>query len=203
MTRLGLPDFRRLAADVAADVSVDVTNDQLELPDVLLGDLEDRPDVNVHRRVADRLGVESSRPNRLHEAIAALAVAGPPVRVVTTNYDAHLSTALDGLGASVAEYMAPALPLGDDFTGVVYLHGCLRQDPGALVVTDSDFGRAYLRDAWAARFLERMFATYTVLFIGYSHNDVVMSYLARALRADSARFVLVRTGRAALAAPTC
>ena len=86
--------------------------------------------------------------------------------------------------------MAPALPLGDDFIGVVFLHGCLRQDPGALVVTDSDFGRAYLRDAWAARFLERMFATYTVLFIGYSHNDVVMSYLARALRADSARFVL-------------
>jgi len=110
--------------------------------------------------------------------------------MVTTNYDPHLSTALDLQGSSVTEYMAPALPLGDDFTGVVYLHGCLRQDPGALVVTDSDFGRAYLRDAWAARFLERMFATYTVLFIGYSHNDVVMSYLARALRADSARFVL-------------
>jgi hypothetical protein len=35
-----------------------------------------------------------------------------------------------------------------------------------------------------------MFATYTVLFIGYSHNDVVMSYLARGLRADKGRFVL-------------
>ena len=186
----GLPDFRRLAADIAADASVEVTDDQLEQPDILLGDLEDRPDFNVHRRVAVRLGGETSRPNQLHEAIAALAAAGPPIRVVTTNYDPHLSTALDVQGSVVAEYMAPALPLGDDFTGVVYLHGCLRQDPEALVVTDSDFGRAYLRDAWAARFLERMFATYTVLFIGYSHDDVVMSYLARGLRADSARFVL-------------
>jgi Domain of unknown function (DUF4020)/SIR2-like domain len=186
----GLPDFRRLAADIAADAGVEVTEDQLEQPDILLGDLEDRPDFNVHRRVSVQLGGETSRPNRLHEAIAALAAAGPPVRVVTTNYDPHLSTALDMQGYVVAEYMAPALPLGDDFTGVVYLHGCLRQDPETLVVTDSDFGRAYLRDAWAARFLERMFATYTVLFIGYSHDDVVMSYLARGLRADSARFVL-------------
>jgi SIR2-like protein/uncharacterized protein DUF4020 len=186
----GLPDFRRLAADIAADAGVEVTDDQLEQPDILLGDLKDRHSVDVHRRVADRLAVQSSQPNRLHKAIAALAAAGPRIRMVTTNYDLHLSTALDIQGSSAFEYMAPALPLGDDFAGLVYLHGCLRQEPGALVITDSDFGRAYLRDAWAARFLERMFATYTVLFIGYSHNDVVMSYLARALRADSARFVL-------------
>ncbi len=69
--------------------------------------------------------------------------------------------------------------MGDDVNGVVYLHGNLRQEPTRLVVTDRDFGRAYLRDAWAARFLERMFAAYTVLFVGYSHNDVVMRYLAR------------------------
>jgi hypothetical protein len=35
-----------------------------------------------------------------------------------------------------------------------------------------------------------MFARYTVLFIGYSHSDVVVSYLGRGLRADSPRFVL-------------
>lgn len=79
--------------------------------------------------------------------------------------------------------------MGDDFTGVVYLHGSLQQDARRLVVTDGDFGRAYLRDAWAARFLERMFATYTVLFVGYSHSDMVMQYLARALVSGSTRYV--------------
>lgn len=86
--------------------------------------------------------------------------------------------------------MGPALPMGDDFEGLAYLHGCLRQSPGELVVTDGDFGRAYLRDSWAARFLERMFATYTVLFVGYSHKDTVMSYLGRSLGPAQERFAL-------------
>ena len=80
--------------------------------------------------------------------------------------------------------------MGDDFEGIVYLHGSLRQSPRHLIVTDKDFGRAYLRDAWAARFLERMFASFTVLFIGYSHDDVVMRYLARSLGRQSGRYVL-------------
>jgi hypothetical protein len=80
--------------------------------------------------------------------------------------------------------------MGDDFEGVVYLHGSLRQDARYLIVTDADFGRAYLRDAWAARFLERMFATFTVLFVGYSHGDIVMRYLARSLGRGSSRYVL-------------
>jgi hypothetical protein len=49
------------------------------------------------------------------------------------------------------------------------------------VLTDSDFGRAYLTEGWARRFLQQLFAKYTVLFIGYSHNDIVMEYLARGL----------------------
>ena len=146
--------------------------------------------VDVHRQVADRIGAGSSRPNQVHEAIASLAAAGPQVRIVTTNFDLHLSAALAVRGMSFSEYSAPALPLGDDFGGVVYLHGCLHQPPPKLVVTDADFGQAYLRDAWAARFLERMFGTYTVLFVGYSHNDVVISYLARSLRPGRDRFVL-------------
>jgi len=59
-----------------------------------------------------------------------------------------------------------------------------------LIVTDADFGRAYLRDAWAARFLERMFSSFTVLFVGYSHGDIVMRYLARSLGRQSNRYVL-------------
>lgn len=188
-----LPDFRALTAAIAADANVTVTDTELDTPDVLLGELEDRHEVDVHVRVAARIGVQSSQPNRLHEAIADLATAGPPVRIVTTNYDTHLSTVFAARGLSLMEYRAPAMPMGDDFTGLVYLHGCLRQAPRELVVTDVDFGRGYLRDAWATRFLERMFTTYTVLFIGYSHSDVVMSYLARGLGPTSARYLLTST----------
>jgi len=101
---------------------------------------------------------------------------------VTTNYDRHLATAAkEALGAEPKVYTAPALPHGREFNGIVYLHGSVDQEPGELIVTDADFGRAYLTDAWAARFLQELFRHYTVFFIGYRHNDVVMNYLARGL----------------------
>jgi NAD-dependent SIR2 family protein deacetylase len=134
-----LPDFRQLAAAIAAESGVTVTSAQLENPDVLLGDLQDQHAVDVHQRVADRIGSVSSQPNRLHEAIAALAVASPQVRIVTTNYDLHLSEALTPLDRSFTQETAPALPLGDDFTGMVYLHGRLGRPVRQLVVTDADF----------------------------------------------------------------
>lgn len=189
-TPSSLPDFRTLTAAIAADASVTPTREELNQPDILLGDLDDRHGVDVHLRVASIIGAADSRPNTLHEAIAELASAGPTIRIVTTNYDLHLSRALRSLGKPLTEYAAPALPLGDDFDGIVYLHGSLSGPNRRLVVTDADFGQAYLRDAWATKFLERMFSTYKVLFIGYSHKDVVMSYLARGLRPDSDRFAL-------------
>jgi len=73
----------------------------------------------------------------------------------------------------------------------------LGRDPGDLVLTDSDFGRAYLTEGWARRFLRDLFAAYDVLFVGYSHQDVVLSYLARGLpsRGDRVRFALTRIGQ--------
>lgn len=192
----GLPDFRTLTADIAAEAQAEVTADELEKPDVLLGRLDDQG-VDVRLRVAARIGVPLSRPNRLHRTIVDLAAARPPIRLVTTNYDLHLSSVLEDVDIEVNEYIGPALPMGDDFRGLVYLHGNLRQEARHLVVRDRDFGRAYLRDAWATRFLERMFATFAVLFIGYSHSDVVMQYLARALGPGAPRYVLTSDPSAA------
>jgi hypothetical protein len=162
------------------DAIGDLKNQPLE---EVMSDIEDKYDVDVHLRAAAHIGKVSSFPNALHQAIADLARCGD-IRIVTTNYDTHLSTAL---GSDFTTYVSPALPVGNDFTGLVYLHGCITQDPRNLVVTAADFGRAYLTEAWAARFLERIFATCTTLFIGYSHNDVIMKYLARGLGPQTAR----------------
>ena len=76
---------------------------------------------------------------------------------------------------------APALPLGDTFRGIVHVHGSVTGDPSDLVVTDADFGRAYLTRGYARRFLLDCFREHAVLFIGYSHDDRIMQYLARGL----------------------
>ena len=82
-----------------------------------------------------------------------------------------------------------AFPQREDFTGIVYLHGSVREPAENLVVTDADFGEAYLEAPWtAAQFLSRIFRRSTVLFIGYSHEDTLMEYLARSLPPESERF---------------
>ncbi|MCU6479001.1 SIR2 family protein [Arthrobacter sp. A2-55] len=182
-----LPLFVALARRIARESSQPFSEVDILQPDRFLGDLP--PSFDVHRRVAAIVDPPQSLPNKLHRAIIELAAAGPNIRIVTTNYDRHLSTAAtDLLGTPTPAYFAPALPMGDDFEGIVYLHGSVEREPRHLVVTDEDFGKAYLIDAWAAQFLRRMFDRYTVLFIGYSHEDVVMSYLARGLPRRSLRF---------------
>ena len=155
---------------------------------MFLGDLADL-EIDVHRLVANAINKPGSQPNRLHEAIIDLARVHPNPRVVTTNYDLHLERAGRSKGLDPDVYRAPALPVGDDFTGIVHLHGALDQPPRRLVVTDEDFGHAYLREHGRPAVLDRMFAAFSVAFIGYSHGDIVMQYLARSLGREVRRFV--------------
>jgi hypothetical protein len=183
-----LPLFNELARLVARDAHqpYDLKND--ETPDAFLDRLE-RNGVSVHDLVQAQVGAAHSQPNKVHTAIVRLFAQADDLRIVTTNYDKHLSTAAQlEFGVSVPTYCGPALPLGRDFSGIVNIHGCVDGRASDLVVTSTDFGRAYLTDAWAARFLSEVFASYVTLFIGYSHKDVVMKYLAQGLRPGSRRF---------------
>lgn len=172
-----LPLFNELARQVGAGTGIDRGPE--EPTDRYLGRLKLRG-IQVHKLVAQILLNPSSQPHELHTLLTQLFPAGAPLRIVTTNFDTHFSTAVSAKAASETFY-APALPLGDDFEGLVYLHGSAARDAERCVLTDEDFGRAYLTRAWATRFLSAMFERYAVLFVGYSHGDPVMNYLARGL----------------------
>src|SRR5262249_44426478 len=153
--------------------------------------------VAVHKRVREILSDPSSKPNSMHCDILRLFESPRVLRLVTTNFDLHFSTAALEVFRNSNEletYYAPALPLGHWFSGIAYLHGGVDKPADRLVLTDSDFGRAYLTEGWARLFLQRIFETFTVLFIGYSHSDPVMNYLARGFTPEmgkSRRFALV------------
>lgn len=158
--------------------------------DAYLGSLDDDDKYDVHRLVRGVVTDPKSHPNENHDALARIAAKGA-VRVVTTNYDLHLERRLkERCGPGMEVFQAPAMPLGDSFEGLVYLHGSAAAAPERLVVTDRDFSKAYFHAAWAARFLERMFSQYVVLFVGYSHTDVVMRYLGLGLGARAERYVI-------------
>jgi hypothetical protein len=127
--------------------------------------------------------------NNTHQAIINLAAAVESFRVVTTNQDTLLEK--ENLYQRIKRpsvFDAPALPEGDNFTGIVNLHGSIRCS-NQMIFTDLDFGRAYLTKQYCARFLTELFSSFTVLFIGYSHDDPLMKYHARGL-GKCHRFIL-------------
>jgi len=187
-----LPDFARLA-ELIADGTGEVRSDS-EREDSFLGRLQDSGP-KVHSIARDLLhGDGTAAPTTLHRDLLRLFSSAEQVRIVTTNYDPLFEHAApDVYGGAVPEcFRAPALPLGRSFSGIVHVHGDLTH-PDEMVLTDADFGRAYLVEGWARRFLVDLFRHFTVFFVGYSHNDLIVSYLARALPAGHAkqRFALV------------
>jgi len=69
-----------------------------------------------------------------------LWVTRRPIRLVTTNFDRHFTSAYYArLPNVVREYYAPALPRGASFNGIVYLHGAAFINPKECVLTDEDF----------------------------------------------------------------
>lgn len=183
-----LPLFKGLTQEVLGLAQSSDTPDPDGRYDVQLGDLED-DGFDVCQAVRTIIGAAGSSPNRWHRAIVDLWDNKESVRVVTTNYDQHIE-ALAGQQSNV--WVSPALPLGRDFAGIVHLHGSLQGSTEGLVITDRHFGRAYLTEGWARRFLVELFRNYVVLFVGYSHSDIVLQYLARGLPPEArARYALV------------
>ena len=175
-----LPLFSGLAEAIAADTQSPYTSADLDEPSKFIGQLADqgRP---VYQRAHARVSA-STVPNDIHKALVELFPSLETLRIVTTNWDRHLTAAAEAkFRRRPHVYTSPALPLGRDFSGIVHLHGSLNQEPEDLIMTEADFGRAYLTDAYCARFVYEMFRSYTVLFVGYSHKDPIMYHLGRGL----------------------
>ena len=180
-----LPDFRKLVQKISRGA---LKRDRREPLDHFLGRLQEI-NIPVHERAASILNDPTSLSNDLHALLVELFDSPERVRIVTTNFDTHFESAINQRWATsgIRIYSGPALPVGASFSGLAYIHGRLGGDPKELVLTDRDFGRAYLTQGWARRFLEELFTTYDVLFVGYSHQDTVLNYLARGLSPTTGR----------------
>jgi hypothetical protein len=192
-----LPSFVELAEYIAGSHPLAATFSSRETRlDRFLGELS-RSKVDVQSLCRAKISDSKSRPTELHRSLVDLFSKPEHVRIVTTNFDNHFRVALGERGWKTDCYYAPALPLGHQFSGLVYLHGWIER-PEPLVLTDEEFGRAYLTEGWAREFLQRLFAEFTTLFVGYSHNDIPVEYLARGMSGKSIApsFALTAAGEA-------
>src|SRR5260370_37445744 len=138
----------------------------------------------VERTVSRILATPRKTKSDAHSIILRLsrnALQRP--RLVTTNFDLLFEHVRE-----VPIHVAPALPdiaASGGFEGIVYLHGRRASGRNALghrlVLASSDFGRAYLADGWATRFVRDLLETYLIVLVGYSASDPPVRYLLEGL----------------------
>jgi len=153
---------------------------------------------SVLRELYKHLSIEKTRPDgtSVHSNMLELAQAKEgETYLIVTNFDRMFESVMEEKardGIEIRRYQAPLLPVGRKgrWSGLVYLHGLLPEnsddvDLQQLIVTSGDFGRAYLTDGWASKFLTNLFFDFTVCFVGYSVNDPVVRYMMDALAVDA------------------
>ncbi len=202
-----LPLFDELVENLINNNQIlldDLENEAKELKawDRVLGLLEreERLGPNfVRQDIIKQLSVEPSGTLLLHNALIKLARINPAnteegIRLVTTNFDRRFIDA--GLNEKNID-AAPKLPVPDPsrWRSIVHLHGIIQNSDNSeiapdsgenLVLTTADFGRAYLTERWAARFITELFRLYTIVFVGYGLNDPVMRYMVDAIATEKA-----------------
>ena len=197
-----LPDFADLVVQVYEDQRINPDEVEAEALhhdepkrtrrrpqfDKALGLLErpERLGARALRETVKRLlSKPPSGPLKVHEALLTLSRHQRGHRLVTTNFDNRFVGANPDLKL-IDEAPKLPVPKRHNWESVVHLHGRIvpDEDGSNLVLTAADFGRAYLTERWAARFVTELFREFAVVFIGYGVSDPVMSYIVDALAAE-------------------
>jgi SIR2-like domain len=141
---------------------------------------------DIDRAVGCALKPEDGASLEAHRILFDLS-KGPNGRskIITTNFDLLFEQADRSL-AVITPSQLPDLRRNPEFEGIVHLHGVLdsnyqRAVGGRLVLSSSEFGRAYLAEGWATDFIRTAIGRYRLVFVGYTADDPPVQYLLEAL----------------------
>lgn len=190
----GLPDFKGLTIDLLNRLGAVESRASFDAGDsldrVFSAMVKEFGGAAVDREVTEALRTPKRPELRYHRIAMDLSrnLDGEP-QVVTTNFDLLFERAQRG----VQIYVPPVLPdlaLSQPLQGIVYLHGRLAASGSSAtrttaragyVISSADFGRAYLAEGWASRFVRELRERYTIVLLGYSATDPPMRYLLEGL----------------------
>ena len=155
--------------------------------DRVFGLLEKEFEVNeVRAAVVKALRPEPGYGLGAHRILIDLASSRSGVtRIVTTNFDVLFEECDSSLRPSGPPHLPD--PRSDrDFREIVHLHGRVdakyeRPHDDEFVISSADFGRAYLSEGWATRFIQSLLTRFQIVFVGYKADDPPVQYLLEAL----------------------
>ena len=120
-----LPDFDELAHQISEGAGQ--ARRESEPVDEFLRRLKDAG-TDVHRLAAIFLTSGDPGPSTRHHNLLRLYARPEDVRIVTTNFDLLFEQAADAVfDQRPRVFEAPALPLGNDFQGIVHIHGSINE----------------------------------------------------------------------------
>lgn len=206
--RAGMPLFDMLTDQIYAEIGETPHNEAAEI-EALKRHEYDRALRSLERRT--RLPKMPSRvraaTTKLLTPVSGLVVpdhlnllrlsrdADGRVRLLTTNFDPLFECAARADGLTVPSHAGKAIPRPGtpEDHGILHLHGriafALHNIPASdLILTSADFGDAYLRDGWAAQYIEDQMRLNTLVLVGYAAEDTAMRLLLETLDADRDRF---------------
>lgn len=140
----------------------------------------------VRQAVAEALLPPDGHGLGMHQIMLDLSRdPGGVVRLITTNFD----RLFEDCDSTLASLIPPHLPdprRPKDFRGIVHIHGCVDDyyrsaRDNEFVLSSADFGRAYLADGWATRYIQLLLGRFNIVFVGYSADDPPVQYLLEAL----------------------
>jgi hypothetical protein len=206
--RVGMPSFRELTDKIYLEIGEMPTNEAAETEalkrleyDRALRSLEKRtrlPKAQSRVRVATTKLLTPAPGLDFHDHLNLLHLSRDPegrVRLLTTNFDPLFECAAHADGLTVQTHAGKAIPRPGtpDDCGILHLHGRIAYaprnlPPSELILTSADFGDAYLRDGWAAQYIEDRMRQNTLILVGYAAEDSAMRLLLETLDADRDRF---------------
>lgn len=176
-------DFKKVSGNSSDDTIYKLSSLEMEHNHFFRSKLRDWGDLRSKNRKRNK------RDFSTHKALVELSqsiIEGEIVtRLVTTNFDNAFEIMRYSGSTRPDLDIAPKLPdiRLKDWNSIVHLHGGIVEG-SRIIVTDDDFGMAYITQGWASRFVIDLFYRYDVLFIGYSAQDPVIRYLIRALESE-------------------
>jgi SIR2-like domain len=205
--RSGLPTFKQLTLDIYNELGESPDDEPAERNaidaaefDRALRSLEKRTrrpkTQSLVREATARLLKVPTGPFEDHLALLQLSrdADGRP-RILTTNFDTLFEQAAFGAGLEVPSHAGVSIPHagGERDFGIMHIHGRIEDvklglTETDLILTSADFGDAYLRSAWASRYIGDRMRLGQLVLIGYSAEDAAFRLLLDALDADRDRF---------------